>query len=140
MHGKTIKAGDKVAMWYASGNRDPRHFSDRADELWIERPMVRSHMAFGYGIHRCVGNRLAELQLRRNDVPIAPDHQRLDDDLDRSQVVPRECRVNRRHSSIGNEVVRSHQGDQRLEITCRIAHRRCRDEEDACRYGATRQG
>jgi len=64
MHGQTIRAGDKVAMWYASGNRDERHFPERADELWIDRPMVRSHMAFGYGIHRCVGNRLAELQLQ----------------------------------------------------------------------------
>jgi cytochrome P450 len=64
MHGKTIKAGDKVCMWYVSGNRDERHFSERANEIWIDRPRVRSHMAFGYGIHRCVGNRLAELQLR----------------------------------------------------------------------------
>jgi cytochrome P450 len=62
--GKTIKAGDKVAMWYASGNRDEGQFPERADELWIDRPRVRSHMAFGYGIHRCVGNRLAEMQLR----------------------------------------------------------------------------
>ena len=64
MHGKTIRAGDKVAMWYASGNRDEAHFPERANEIWIDRPMVRSHMAFGYGIHRCVGNRLAEMQLR----------------------------------------------------------------------------
>ncbi len=64
MHGQTIKAGDKVAMWYVSGNRDEAHFPERANELWIDRPQVRSHMAFGYGIHRCVGNRLAELQLR----------------------------------------------------------------------------
>jgi len=63
MHGKTIKAGDQVAMWYASGNRDERHF-ERPNDFWIERPNVRSHISFGFGIHRCVGNRLAELQLQ----------------------------------------------------------------------------
>ncbi|MEZ5938519.1 MAG: cytochrome P450 [Hyphomonadaceae bacterium] len=61
--GKTIKKGEKVVMWYVSGNRDEDHYT-RPDELWIERPRVRGHLSFGYGIHRCVGNRLAELQLR----------------------------------------------------------------------------
>jgi len=61
--GKLIRKGDKVAMWYVSGNRDHRQF-DRPDDYIIDRPNVRSHMAFGFGIHRCVGNRLAELQLR----------------------------------------------------------------------------
>ncbi len=61
--GKTIRAGDKVVMWYVSGNRDEDVFT-RADEVWIERPQVRRHLSFGFGIHRCVGNRLAELQLR----------------------------------------------------------------------------
>lgn len=63
MHGKTIRKGDQIAMWYVSGNRDERHF-DRPNDFWIERPNVRSHLSFGFGIHRCVGNRLAELQLR----------------------------------------------------------------------------
>jgi cytochrome P450 len=63
IRGKTIRKGDKVIMWYVSGNRDEDHYS-RPDDLWIERPRVRGHLAFGYGIHRCVGNRLAELQLR----------------------------------------------------------------------------
>ena len=63
MHGKTIKKGDQIAMWYASANRDTRHW-EKPDEFWIERPNVRSHISFGFGIHRCVGNRLAELQLR----------------------------------------------------------------------------
>jgi cytochrome P450 len=63
LRGKTIRAGDKVVMWYVSGNRDETKYT-RADELWIERPMVRRHLAFGFGIHRCVGNRLAELQLK----------------------------------------------------------------------------
>ena len=60
--GKTIKKGDKVAMWYVSGNRDDEVF-ERPDDLWIDRPNARRQMAFGYGIHRCVGNRLAEMQL-----------------------------------------------------------------------------
>ncbi|MEL7480460.1 MAG: cytochrome P450 [Pseudomonadota bacterium] len=61
--GKLIRKGDQVAMWYASANRDERHF-ERPNDFWIERPNVRSHISFGFGIHRCVGNRLAELQLR----------------------------------------------------------------------------
>jgi len=61
--GKTIKAGDKVAMWYVSGNRDGEVI-ERPDDYWIERPRVRQHLSFGFGIHRCVGNRLAELQLK----------------------------------------------------------------------------
>ena len=61
--GKTIKKGDKVAMWYVSGNRD-EEVIDRPNDFWIERPRVRQHLSFGFGIHRCVGNRLAELQLK----------------------------------------------------------------------------
>ena len=61
--GKSIKAGEKIAMWYVSGNRDEGHF-ERPDDFWIERPHVRNHLSFGFGIHRCVGNRLAELQLK----------------------------------------------------------------------------
>ncbi len=60
--GKQIKAGDKVAMWYISGNRD-EDVIDRPTEFIIDRPRPRQHMSFGFGIHRCVGNRLAELQL-----------------------------------------------------------------------------
>ena len=62
MHSKTIKKGDKVAMWYVSGNRDERKF-ENANALDFERKNARSHIAFGFGIHRCFGNRLAELQL-----------------------------------------------------------------------------
>ncbi len=61
--GKTIKAGDKVVMWYISGNRDAAVFED-ADQLIIDRPNARQHISFGYGIHRCMGNRLGEMQLR----------------------------------------------------------------------------
>jgi cytochrome P450 len=61
--GKTIRKGDKVAMWYVSGNRDEETIPD-ADRLIIDRPNARRHLSFGFGIHRCVGNRLAEMQLR----------------------------------------------------------------------------
>ena len=61
--GKTIREGDKVVMWYVSGNRD-EGVLERPDDFWIERPRVRQHLSFGFGIHRCVGNRLAELQLK----------------------------------------------------------------------------
>ncbi|MEW6597676.1 MAG: cytochrome P450 [Pseudomonadota bacterium] len=61
--GKTIREGDKVVMWYASGNRDETVIAD-PDRYIIDRPNVRHHLSFGFGIHRCVGNRLAELQLK----------------------------------------------------------------------------
>ena len=61
--GKAIKKGDKVVMWYVSGNRDPEAIED-PDNFIIDRARPRQHLSFGFGIHRCVGNRLAELQLR----------------------------------------------------------------------------
>ena len=61
--GKTIKKGDKVLMWYVSGNRD-EEIIDNPNAYIIDRPRPRNHLSFGFGIHRCVGNRLAELQLR----------------------------------------------------------------------------
>jgi len=61
--GKTIRRGDKVVMWYVSGNRDESVHAE-PDALRIERPRVRQHLSFGAGIHRCVGDRLAELQLQ----------------------------------------------------------------------------
>ena len=63
IRGQKIKKGDKVIMWYVSGNRD-EEVIERPDELIIDRKNVRSHLSFGFGIHRCVGNRLAEMQLR----------------------------------------------------------------------------
>ena len=63
LRGQTIKKGDRVLMWYASGNRDERKF-ENPDQLIIDRKDARNHISFGYGIHRCMGNRLAELQLR----------------------------------------------------------------------------
>ena len=61
--GKQIKAGDKLAMWYVSGNRD-EDVIERADEFLIDRDKARHHLSFGFGVHRCMGNRLAEMQLR----------------------------------------------------------------------------
>jgi cytochrome P450 len=63
MGGKTIKKGDKVVMWYVSGNRDDEVIHD-PDSYIIDRERPRQHISFGFGIHRCVGNRLAELQLK----------------------------------------------------------------------------
>ena len=62
LRGKTIRAGDKVVMWYVSGNRDDEVI-ERANDYIIDRERARHHVSFGFGIHRCVGNRLAELQL-----------------------------------------------------------------------------
>lgn len=61
--GETIRKGDKVVMWYLSGNRDETVI-DRADDFIIDRANPRHHVSFGFGIHRCMGNRLAEMQLR----------------------------------------------------------------------------
>jgi cytochrome P450 len=60
--GKPIKAGDKVCMWYVSGNRDEDSI-DHPNEFIINRARPRHHLSFGFGVHRCVGNRLAEMQL-----------------------------------------------------------------------------
>jgi cytochrome P450 len=61
--GKQIKKGDKVVMWYVSGNRD-EDVIEKPDEFIVDRKRPRNHLSFGFGIHRCVGLRLAELQLR----------------------------------------------------------------------------
>jgi cytochrome P450 len=60
--GKRIRKGDKVVMWYVSGNRDEAAI-ERPDSFIIDRAKPRQHLSFGYGIHRCVGARLAEVQL-----------------------------------------------------------------------------
>jgi cytochrome P450 len=61
--GQHIRRGDKVVMWYVSGNRD-ESVIDRADHFIIDRAKPRQHLSYGAGIHRCVGDRLADLQLR----------------------------------------------------------------------------
>jgi cytochrome P450 len=61
--GKQIREGDKVVMWYVSGNRDESAIND-PDAFIIDRKNPRHHISFGFGVHRCMGNRLAEMQLR----------------------------------------------------------------------------
>ena len=61
--GKQIRKGDKVVLWYCSGNRD-ESVIDNPDEFHIDRDRARHHISFGFGIHRCMGNRMAEMQLR----------------------------------------------------------------------------
>jgi cytochrome P450 len=61
--GKKIKKGDKVVMWYVSGNYDDDVIENPNDFI-IDRKRPRNHLSFGFGIHRCVGLRLAELQLK----------------------------------------------------------------------------
>ena len=61
--GKPIKKGDKLVMWYLSGNRDETAIED-AHRFIVDRARPRQHLSFGFGIHRCVGNRLAEMQLK----------------------------------------------------------------------------
>ena len=63
IRGKKIKAGDKIVMWYVSGNRD-EDVIDQPNEFIIDRTRPRHHLSFGFGIHRCMGNRMAEMQLR----------------------------------------------------------------------------
>lgn len=64
LRGKKIKKGDRVLMWYVSGNRDPEGFDEDPDRFIIDRADSRAHLSFGFGIHRCMGNRLGEMQLR----------------------------------------------------------------------------
>jgi cytochrome P450 len=61
--GQTIREGDKLALWYLSANRDESVFGPDADDIVVDRPNARRHLAFGHGIHRCVGARLAEMQI-----------------------------------------------------------------------------
>ena len=61
--GKKIRKGDKVVMWYVSGNRD-ESVIDRTNEFLIDRKNVKQHLSFGWGPHFCMGSRLAEMQLR----------------------------------------------------------------------------
>src|SRR6202040_2151169 len=61
--GKRIRKGDKLAMWYLSGNRDESAIPE-PNRFIVDRERPRQHLSFGFGIHRCVGNRLAELQLK----------------------------------------------------------------------------
>ena len=73
--GKRIRRGDKVVMWYLSGNRD-ESVMERPNDFWIRRPNVRRHLSYGHGVHRCIGARLARAPdpgaLARTSQPIFP--------------------------------------------------------------------
>jgi cytochrome P450 len=82
--GKVIREGDRVAMWYISGNRDETKVDDPNSYI-IDRERPRQHMSFGFGVHRCVGNRVAEMQLtiiweeilrRFPEIRVAGEHRR----------------------------------------------------------------
>jgi cytochrome P450 len=75
--GKQIRKDDQVLMWYVSGNRDEDVF-ENANVLDIERHNARQHLSFGFGLHRCMGNRLAELQLRVLWEEILPRFERIE--------------------------------------------------------------
>ncbi len=62
LNGKTIRKGDKVVMWYASANRDETAI-ERANEFLIDRSNPKNHLSFGWGVHFCVGSRMAEMQV-----------------------------------------------------------------------------
>jgi cytochrome P450 len=62
-HGHRFRAGDRIVLWYLSANRDEALFAD-GHRFMADRPNARRHLAFGHGIHRCVGARLAELQIQ----------------------------------------------------------------------------
>jgi cytochrome P450 len=61
--GHQIREGERVVMWYVSGNRD-ESIIENADRLIIDRDRPRRHLSFGFGLHRCLGERLADMQLR----------------------------------------------------------------------------
>ena len=63
MHGQTIKKGDQIAMWYVSANRDERFWQEDPTRIIADRKQAKNHIAFGFGIHRCLGNRIGEMQL-----------------------------------------------------------------------------
>jgi cytochrome P450 len=63
LFGQQVRAGDKLALWYISANHDEAVFAD-PDRLDLTRANARHHLSFGHGVHRCIGARLAELQLR----------------------------------------------------------------------------
>ncbi|EZQ00993.1 cytochrome P450 [Acinetobacter sp. Ver3] len=63
LNGQFIRKGDKLVMWYASGNFDERAI-ENPEQFIIDRKDARNHLSFGFGVHRCMGNRLAEMQLK----------------------------------------------------------------------------
>lgn len=72
-----IRVGDKVVMWFVSGNRDDEVIA-RPDKFIVDRERARQHMSFGFGVHRCLGRHLAELQLRILWEEIVPRYPRIE--------------------------------------------------------------
>ena len=62
INGQQIAKDEKVVMWYGAGNRDPEVFPD-PDVFDLDRPNVDKHIAFGHGVHKCLGSRIAQMQL-----------------------------------------------------------------------------
>ena len=58
-----VSAGENVMLMVGAANRDPRHF-ERPAELWLDRPNLAEHLAFGRGIHACPGAPLARAEAR----------------------------------------------------------------------------
>ncbi|MEP1142410.1 MAG: cytochrome P450 [Henriciella sp.] len=63
INGQCIAKDEKIVMWYGAGNRDPDVFPD-PDKFNMMRPNVDKHIAFGHGVHKCLGARVAQMQLR----------------------------------------------------------------------------
>lgn len=63
LRGTRIRKGEKLVMWYCSGNRDEAYFAD-GDSFWLNRAQLNRHVGYGFGIHRCFGRHLANLELR----------------------------------------------------------------------------
>lgn len=64
LRGRTIRKGDKVAMWYFSGNRDEEIFPE-GNLVIADRSNASRHLSFGSGIHRCMGMSIAKLQAKK---------------------------------------------------------------------------
>lgn len=63
LHGVPMRAGSRVFLLWASGNRDERYWED-PDSLNIDRPNLRRHLTFGHGLHACLGRELARMEIR----------------------------------------------------------------------------
>lgn len=63
LNGQRIAKDEKVVMWYGAGNRDPEIFPN-PDKFDMMRDNVDKHIAFGHGVHKCLGSRVAQMQLR----------------------------------------------------------------------------
>ena len=63
LNGQKIAKDEKLVLWYGAANRDPDIFPD-PDTFNMHRDNVEKHVAFGHGVHKCLGSRIAKMQLR----------------------------------------------------------------------------